>query len=140
MRNLLYDANGNVIYDGDTFREYNSLNQLSAVYNGSDNTTLLAEYTYHPVEERVLMKKVYDAGVWKETIYYISDTFVSKKNSSGLYNETYVMLNGQKIAQVVDGETQYIHSDHLGSSSVVTNSTGGIIETTLYDPYGLPLQ
>jgi RHS repeat-associated protein len=132
-----FDANGNIIHDGETFREYNSLNQLSAVYNGTDNSTLLAEYTYHPVEERVLVKDVYDSGVWEETIYYISDSFVSKKNSSGLYNETYVMLNGVKIVQVVDGEKQFIHSDHLGSSSVITNESGDVIERTSYDAYGL---
>ena len=135
--NLVYDVNGNLLWDGDTYREYNSLNQLSAVYDGSDNVTLLVEYVYHPVEERVLKKTVYEAGVWKETIYYISESFVSKKNASGVFNETYVHLNGELVAQKLsDGETQFIITDHLGSSSVVTNSTGGVVERTSYDTLG----
>lgn len=35
-----------------------------------------------------------------------------------------------------DGTKQYEHTDHLGSTSVLTNSSGGIIESTLYSPYG----
>lgn len=135
--NFEYDANGNLIWDGETYRHYNSLNQLDAIYNGTDNTTLLAEFTHHPIEERVLMKKVYDAGVWKETYYYISDSFVSKKNSSGVYNATYVHLNGQLIAQFdFEGNKEFTHTDHLGSITALSDDSGNTIENTFYDPYG----
>ncbi len=44
---LTYDANGNLVTGDGKFRTYNSLNQLSAVYNGSaSNGTLLETYTY----------------------------------------------------------------------------------------------
>jgi RHS repeat-associated protein len=32
----------------------------------------------------------------------------------------------------------YFHSDHLGSSSVVTDSAGELVEETAYHPYGVP--
>ena len=49
---LTYDANGNLISGDGKFREYNSLNQLVKVYNGSDALGLLQEeLTYHPTEE-----------------------------------------------------------------------------------------
>ena len=53
---LEYDNNGNLEWDGDTYRKYNSLNQLYRVFNASDKSTLLIEYTYHPLQERVLIK------------------------------------------------------------------------------------
>jgi RHS repeat-associated protein len=34
----------------------------------------------------------------------------------------------------------YYHQDHLGSSSVVTDASGEVIEATAYHPYGVPRQ
>ena len=55
---LTYDKNGNLVTGDGFYRIYNSLNQLWKVYNGSDTSLLLQEYTMHPVEERVLVKNV----------------------------------------------------------------------------------
>ena len=53
--NLVYDANGNLI-SGDGFvREYNGLNQLVRVKNDSGAT--LETFTWHPIEELILIKK-----------------------------------------------------------------------------------
>ena len=75
---LTYDANGNLLTGDGKFRVYNSLNQLAAVYNGSNATgTKLETYIYHPTEERILKKTAYNGdGSVKETTYYISPTFV----------------------------------------------------------------
>jgi hypothetical protein len=55
---LIYDKNGNLVTGDGIYREYNSLNQLWLVYNGSDSSgNLLQNYTYHPVEEMVLVKR-----------------------------------------------------------------------------------
>ena len=32
--------------------------------------------------------------------------------------------------------TVYYHNDHLGSTSVITNQSGGIVEQTFYEPFG----
>lgn len=48
--------------------------------------------------------------------YYANKELVAKKDNSG--NKT------------------YIHSDHLGSTSVVTNQAGSVVESTKYDPWG----
>lgn len=39
--------------------------------------------TWHPLEERTLVKHVYENGSWKESIYYPSKDFVRVKNTSG---------------------------------------------------------
>ncbi|MBN1792139.1 LamG domain-containing protein, partial [Candidatus Woesearchaeota archaeon] len=137
--NLEYDANGNLMTGDGKYRVYNSLNQLVKVYNGSDDSSaLMLEYVYHPVEERVWQKKVYnESGSLEETVYYWSKNFVTVVNSSGSYNFTYIYHEGQLIAQQEpDGSKVYTHGDLKGSSSVVTDEDGNVIERTLYSPTG----
>jgi len=138
---LTYDANGNLVSGDGVFRVYNSLNQLWQVYNGSDTGgTLLQEYTFHPTEERVLIKKEYSSGVLKDTTYYVSKEFVRTVNSSGTYDFTYVYHEGQLIAEKdADGNKKYYHPDHLGSTSLMTDSSGNLLENTFYTPYGVVL-
>lgn len=122
---LVYDANRNLVSGDGRYRVYNSLNQLWKVYNESDaEGTLLQEHTYHPLEERVLVKKTYDENGWVESVYYIDENYVHVVNATGSYNFTYVYHEGQLVAQVnPDGSKLFIHGDHLGSSTVVTNES-----------------
>lgn len=136
---LTYDANGNLVSGDGKYRVYNSLNQLWKVYNGSDaNGKLLEEFTYHPTEERVLVKKVYNpTGQLEETVYYINKEFVRVVNSSGSYDYVYVYHEGQLVAQrKPDGTKEFVHGDHLGSSTVITDENGDTIENTTYEPFG----
>jgi hypothetical protein len=135
---LTYDANGNLITGDGKYRVYNSFNQLWKVYNGSNATLLLEEYTYHPVEERVWVKKSYNmSGALVETVYYINQYRVIIQNLTGTYNYTYVYHEGQLIAQInPDGNKIYMHTDLKGDVVVTTNSTGSVIERTSYSPTG----
>ncbi len=133
-----YDANGNLIRnsDEDYYREYNSLNQLSEIRNQT-NDNIIQEYTYHPTEERVLVKKKYDnTETLTETVVYFDKTNVRVVNSSGTYDTTYVYHEGSLVSEELSGVKTYHHSDHLGSSTVVTDSSGDVIENTSYSPYG----
>jgi RHS repeat-associated protein len=137
--NLVYDGNGNLISGDGYYRVYNSLNQLWKIYNGSNSSGVLLEsYQYHPTEERIQVKTVYNStGGVKETVYYISKSFVQVVNSSGEFNFTYVYEGGQLVAQKnPEGTKIFIHSDAEGSATVITNSTGSVIENTLYSPFG----
>ena len=40
------------------------------------------------------------------------------------------------MAQEVGGVKKYIHADHLGSATVITNQVGVTVENTTYSPYG----
>ncbi|MBW2975429.1 hypothetical protein KY366_06940 [Candidatus Woesearchaeota archaeon] len=139
---LTYDENGNLVTGDGFYREYNSLNQLWKVRNGSDiSGNLLQEYTYHPVEERVLIKKSYNnSGDLVETVYYVSDEFVRVVNASGTFDTTYVKHNGQRVAELrPDGSKVFVHSDHLGSTSLVTDESGNAVDNVSYSPFGVVL-
>ena len=136
---LSYDANGNLVGGDGKYREYNSLNQLWHVYNGSSvGDPLLLEFVYHPSEERVFIKREFwNNGTLKEKTIYLSETFVRVTNSSGDFDFVYVWVDGRLVAQLnADGSKEFVHSDHLGSSSVVTNGSGVVIENTTYAPFG----
>lgn len=109
------------------------------IHNGtSEAGRLLEEYTYHPTEERVWVKKVYNSSnEVAETTVYISDTFIRVINSSGTYDFAYIKHEGMLVAQVAaGGNTEFIHGDHEGSSTVVTDSLGNAIENSSYEPFG----
>jgi RHS repeat-associated protein len=137
--NLITDANGNLAYDGEFYREYNGFNQLVRIYNGSDsNAPLLQEFEFDPVEERIVKKVTYfPDGNPRETIIYFSQDFVRVDYHNGTVRDTeYVYLDGQLVAQVTGDETLLIHGNHEGSSSVVTDENGEVVENTSYSPFG----
>ncbi len=85
----------------------------------------------------ILVKKFYEAGALKETILYPTRTFVRVENSSGTYDYTYVKHEGQLVAQLnPDGTKYFVHGDHEGSTSVITDTSGRMLENTTYTPYG----
>jgi len=52
--------------------------------------------------------------------------------------DSYVYANGQRVAKVNETGVFYYHSDHLGSTSAVTNSEGEVIEDQVNLPFGEP--
>lgn len=58
-------------------------------------------------------------------------------NSSGVFNETYYYANDKLLAKKDNsGNKTYYHSDHLGSTTLVTNQSGSIVEEEFYLPHG----
>lgn len=132
-----YDANGNQTSDGTKCYVYNEANQLKQVKNCSNNQ-LIAEYVYDYNGTR-LIKKQYVNGVLDKTVYSPSDKYETTKIASGgaTQNTSYYFANDQIIAKKDStGNKTYFHNDHLGSSSVITDASGAVVESTKYDPWG----
>ena len=61
-------------------------------------------------------------------------------NSTGTYDTVYVYHEGQRVAEMDnEGNKKFIHGDHLGSSSIITDEDSEVIERTAYTPYGVVL-
>lgn len=106
-----------------------------AIYEDSDNTFLIEAYAYDHEGIRV---KTYNA-IKNETTYTPFKEFMQIRNSTGTYNFTYVYENDVLVAKInPDGSKHFYHPDHLGSTSLITDEVGGVVEDVWYYPYGKP--
>ena len=117
-----YDSNGNMTADTNRTITYNYDNKPSSVTKAGQT----AIFYYDGSGSRV--KKLTGSST---TIY------IGK-----LYEETggnitrYIFAGGTRIASKMSTDTYYYHQDHLGSSSVITNSSGVKVEEIRYYPFG----
>ena len=139
-----YDQNGNIIYDQESnvYREYNELNQLSRTRLNNASGTILQEYTYDPLKERIFIKdEFYSNGSLKSSTYYFDDDYIVIQNSSGTYNETYIYQDGILVGyEDVDGKKRYVLPDHEGSAHIVLEENGNVLEENLFSPFAEPLE
>jgi RHS repeat-associated protein len=54
------------------------------------------------------------------------------------YVKKYYYANGQRVAMQKEGVVYYVHTDHLGSVSLVTDHVSEAVARQLYHPYGSP--
>ena len=71
-----------------------------------------------------------------QTIFYVNDNYIAIRNNSGLHTEKYIYQDGKLAVQKdANGDKQSIHTDHLGSTSLLADSNGDTVENTLYSPF-----
>jgi RHS repeat-associated protein len=64
----------------------------------------------------------------------ITNTYYAK-DENGIVGET--VFNATQINETYTFVKKvFYHNDHLGSTSVITNESGGVIEQTFYEPFG----
>ena len=131
-----YDANGNITQRGDDSIWWTPFNKPLALFKGSNSYTFFYDNDHGRIlesiaEEGTTRVKVIAGGLY-ETITENGITthrhFIpTPSGTAGIY-------------ETVDSaaERLYLHGDHLGSSSVVTNTAGAIVESHSYDPWGNP--
>jgi RHS repeat-associated protein len=61
---------------------------------------------------------------------------VSRGTAPSLGVTKYYMLSSQRVAMRQDDVVYFLHSDHLGSTSLTTDITGTVVAQTRYLPYG----
>lgn len=122
--------------DGTKCFEYNEANQMYRVKTCSNNQ-IIAEYIYDYSGKR-LVKKEYENGVLKQTVYSPTDEYETKKIEGGATQNTiYYKANDELAAKKnPDGTINYYHNDHLGSATVLTDQSGAVVEKSSYEPYG----
>jgi RHS repeat-associated protein len=130
------DANGNMT-SGPDFTDTSQVGTRSITYNADNmpaqvtgvrgGITTTVKYRYDGFGRRY--KKEVIGGM---TTYYIGDHFEVK----GETQVKYIFAGNLRVAQVEGSTLTYLHKDHLGSSTVITDSSGFETESTQYMPYG----
>ncbi len=125
-----YDANGNMLSRGaDTF-QYDYENRLTQATVGG----LATQYAYNADGARV--KRV----MGSTTTYYIGNWF--EVTQAGAVTK-YYYFNGKRVAMQYiapqqGGVLTYLHTDHLGSTSVASTASGALVARQTYYAYGAP--
>ena len=137
--NLTYDGNGNLIQGFGKYFYYDGFNRLKLVRLENSTGNKLSEYWYEPDGNRLKKIEWRNGNVSdNETTYYPFKEWVQVRNSSGIFNYTYYYLNDKLVAhKAPDGKRYFYHSDHLGSTTLVTNESGDVVEDIAYLPYGV---
>lgn len=123
---LPYDQNGNVTAGGGETFTYDTENRLKS-RTGPSGT-----YTYTYDGNGTLLKRTSSSAGGSWTVY-IGGGF--EKNSDGSVVKYYQAL-GNTIAMRKAGTLYYMLSDHLSSTSVVTDSGMNIVASQRYWPFG----
>lgn len=131
-----YDANGNMTVGKNKTLEYDVENRLSKVVE--PNSTSI--FTYDGDGGRVGVK-VEGSGTTKETTY-IGSLYEIEQSGSDKKIKKHIFAGSTRVCTLTKDETQgtetagYYHGDHLGSSNVITDANGQLVQYCEYTPYG----
>jgi RHS repeat-associated protein len=115
-----YDNNGNMIGGGGRTIAYDYDNRPSSITQSG-----VIGFVYDYQGQRV--KKSGPS----------STTYIGKlyEITAGV-NTKYIFSGTKRIVSKTTSATNYYHTDHLGSSNVITNTSGTMVEEIYYFPYG----
>ena len=104
--------------------------------SGSSGSSTTTTFLYDGDGGRV--KKTVDDGSLITWTTYIGKLYVCEGTATPLSCAKMIFSGSQRIAikQVTSGSTSYFHPDHLGSTSVLTDSNGVSEQDVAYYPYG----
>lgn len=142
----MYDSSGNQIQENSSrFFEWDFGNQMRCFYNqaGTSEPTIYAQYLYDGAGNRV-KKIVRTQGGDYESISYIGGTFEYKSNGIDEQTNVHIMDNNSRIAMIREGANfgdatptvKYNLEDHLGSSTLLLETNGSLINKEEYYPFG----
>ena len=117
-----YTNNGNLNNDGVWSHTWDYRNRLVGSADGTDNLS----YTYNHNNERTKLVDGADTTIYPFSSYQI-------ENGTP---KLYLSLGDMTVATVEGGAATYVHTDHLGGTTLTTDNTGVITETLDYMPYG----
>lgn len=122
-----YDKDGNMITDGTLTNTWNYKQQLLTSDNGTDTL----EYWYDNLGNRVRAKNGTNNTYYANKFYNVDP---SGNKTKSIYAGDILVANIETVSSTVS--PYYVHTDHLGSTNVVTNNTGYMVELLDYYPYG----
>ncbi len=102
----------------------------------------IAEFSYDYSGSRVKRKMKDAGGVTRETIY-IDSLYEIQGSGDGVQGTVkHIFAGANRICSIESGSqtpeprTLYYHPDHLGSSNIITDATGALVQHIEYTPYG----
>ena len=136
---MSYDARGNIKSDGSRLFTYTSSDLVNTITQGSESSRFKYDVNRNRFER-------YDVKIENNVSAYYTTYYVD-----GLY-EKVVRTGGGKTALTEEklyvgnvvitkrsnnsSDTYYLHKDHQGSTTTITNAAGNVVQQFTYDPWG----
>ncbi|MBU7017668.1 MAG: RHS repeat protein [Theionarchaea archaeon] len=134
-----YDDVGNMITrtNDDATWSY-TYDKKSQLIQAKRDQHILGEYSYDGDGHRILKTEwIETLQEYQTTIYvYSGSNIIFEKNVSTESCATYIYGPSGRIAKKVDGLTDNYHTDHLGSTRLITDESGNPITEATYKPFG----
>jgi RHS repeat-associated protein len=137
-----YDDNGNTVTKSDSTTSwsytYSGTNLLEQV---AKNQQIIGEYMYDGTGKRIQKTEWIESLQDYNTITYTYsglNVFYEKNPATG-QKATYVYGPTGRIAKNAGGLTDYYHTDHVGSTRLITDESGAVVADVAYTPFGEPL-
>ena len=126
-----YDANGNITGIGSKVLTYNQNNRLIRV---EEDSTVLGEYTYNGIGQRVI-KTV--GGVTTVFHYDFDGNLIAESDENGNFVYEYLYKGGSRLAlvDVASAEIYSFLNDRLGTPQMLADSTNTIVWEGIYKPF-----
>ncbi len=122
-----YDAAGDLTNDGTHSYQYDAEGRLISVDNGTT-----ASYVYNALGWRV-EKQV--GGTYTEYLFGREGEPVGE-NNRGTWVDAWVSFQGVHIAHIIGGQTYFAHADRVGTTFMVTDENGNVVQDELHYPWG----
>jgi len=129
-KSYCYDLNGNMVSGDGRSIEYSIFDKATKITKGGHTT----EFSYSP--ERARYKRVDTSGAGVTTTFYLGSVeYIQKPDGSTFYRRN---IPGAVIEVPATGamKASYLHTDHLGSTDVITSNTGATAQETSFDVFG----
>ena len=130
---MQYDANGNMIDDGERTMQYDYNNHLISIDNGS-----VASYKYDALNRRI-QKKFIENGVENTINYYYSNQqAIEERDGNDVVIASYIYGTwlDDYVQMKRNGSYYYYHQDGSNNVVSISDELGSLVERCDYDPYG----
>ncbi len=130
MYKFFHDANGNIIYDDQRRFYYTSFDKPYKITQG----TRITEFKYD-ANRNIYLRLDKRAGKTTKTLY--AGNYEKVTLPTGVTEHKFYVGNAVITQRSNNANDEfYLHKDHQGSTTSITNAIGMIVQQFVYDPWG----
>lgn len=137
---MVYDKNGNITNDGTRTLTYSSYDLVTNIAKGSESSRFKYDASRQRYERYDV--KLEDGVLAYYTTYYVDGAYEKVVRTGGgkaALTEQKLYVGNLVITKRSNNSTDsflYLHKDHQGSTTTITDAAGSSVQQFVYDPWG----
>ncbi|BDA58968.1 hypothetical protein NUITMVS1_04310 [Shewanella xiamenensis] len=137
---MVYDKNGNITNDGTRTLTYSSYDLVTNIAKGNESSRFKYDASRQRYERYDV--KLEDGVLAYYTTYYVDGAYEKVVRTGGgkaALTEQKLYVGNLVITKRSNNSTDsflYLHKDHQGSTTTITDAAGSSVQQFVYDPWG----